>query len=1181
MLPILCRIAFRFIIALCCIPVFPQALTTVSDTVHSAGGGTPNGTLTLTWQRTLNASRQIVYPGTLTVPITNGVVFVQLLPNDVALPPGTCYGAAWNLAGVQSQNYWFVPTSATPVTLNQIQGNYPCSTQQGALVAPAQIVGGPAGATDVLTSVNGVVSWQPGGGSGGSPLFSSILSGVNNSGQTMVVGSTSQLTFSGSGLVNANQIDGTTITSLYGNSGKLAQANGTLVSGDLASYDSSGNLIDSTIPVGNVIVNTGSYANPSWITSLAGSKITGAFGCGSVPTLTGDVSSSGCAVTVNSTNGMAFAPSATTNALNASNINAGTLGGAFMSAVNLAASGNGGVTGNLPVTNLNSGTGATNATYWRGDGVWASIANGGTVTNTLGPLSAGQLVIGNGGSDVTVIGTLGTATTVYHGNAGGTGSFSSVALTTDVSGILPGANGGTNNGFFAITGPTTSLKTFTFPNASATVLTSNAPVTMQQGGTGADFSAIAKGGLLTGTGAGTLGITVAGTNGFVLTANSGVAGGVQWTSPTSGGTVTSIVFSSPLTGGTVTATGTVGCATCVTSAAALTSNQLLIGGGSQASAALGSLGTTTTVLHGNASGAPAFSQVVTGDIGAGAVSLTTQVTGVLPGANGGMVFPGAGIGNSTGSAWGTSYTTSGTGTVLALTASPVFTTPNLGTPSTLVLTNATSLPIGATPLTTSQDILYDNAGVLARLPIVTGGSCLGSSGGVWASLACSGGGGGSTSFTLTNAGTTGTTVNTLTKATAGTAIIATTSDTNGILGVTSSGAGTTGSATITFAGAVSCVFDGATTSNHYVISSTTTNGDCHDGGANPPVGVQTIGRVWTTNGSAGTYTIDLFAPSNPPIIAGAGILPTSSAAGVTLAVDTTVIETRSNYQSGADISAITGSDTSTAYAALLNPALGAYTQNMIVTMLPDLTSGASPTINLNSLGPIAIKKNVSGTLTNIAASDIPPNMPIPLIAIGSPVSSFLAIPTNWSAGSGITQLTGAVLAGPGSGSQAATLSTTGVSSGSYTNANITVGTDGRLTSASNGSGGSGSGASFFPPVGVLPPGAGVPVIPVGTPYCSSAASPAVCGGAATGTVAIPTGVNPTLVVNTTALGPGARIVLTADDTNVPAGATCNSTLATLVGGVAITARTTDSGFTISYNGTITTNPVCLTFSIQN
>ncbi len=85
----------------------------------------------------------------------------------------------------------------------------------------------------------------------------------------------------------------------------------------------------------------------------------------------------------------------------------------------------------------------------------------------------------------------------------------------------------------------------------------------------------------------------------------------------SGNLVTSIATTSPITGGTITSTGTIACATCVTSAAALTSNAVVLGAGSQATKVVAgiitdgtaqiSLGVNTTTLgsvklFGNTSG---------------------------------------------------------------------------------------------------------------------------------------------------------------------------------------------------------------------------------------------------------------------------------------------------------------------------------------------------------------------------------------------------------------------------------------------------------------------------------------------------------------------------------------------------------------------------------------------------
>lgn len=155
------------------------------------------------------------------------------------------------------------------------------------------------------------------------------------------------------------------------------------------------------------------------------------------------------------------------------------------------------------------------------------IAAGTTATGAHQTLAAGattEILVGGGASALPVWTTatgsgapvratspalvtpsLGTPTS---GNLGSCTNYQAANL----SGIVPGANGGTNNGFMQFTGPATSLKTFTLPNATATILTSNAAVTVAQGGTGATTLT----GVLQGNGTGAVTATNGTTAGNVL-----------------------------------------------------------------------------------------------------------------------------------------------------------------------------------------------------------------------------------------------------------------------------------------------------------------------------------------------------------------------------------------------------------------------------------------------------------------------------------------------------------------------------------------------------------------------------------------------------------------------------------------------------------------------------------------
>lgn len=252
----------------------------------------------------------------------------------------------------------------------------------------------------------------------------------------------------------------------------------------------------------------------------------------------------------------------------------------------------------------------------------------------------------------------------------GVATCASVSLTADVTGTLPVANGGT-----ALASYTQGDILYASGTTTLAALAKNTTATRYLSNTGTSNNpAWAQIALATGV------------SGTLPVAN----GGTGLTSGTSGGVLA------------YTASGT------LASSGALSANQIVLGGGAGAApTVLASLGTTTTVLHGNAAGAPTF----------GAVNLATDTTGSLGVAQGGTGLASYTIGDL--------IYASGTTTLAKLAAS---------TASTFLRsTGAGSAPAWSTTTwpnsATTGDILYASAANgYANLAAVAAGSFLRSAG---------------------------------------------------------------------------------------------------------------------------------------------------------------------------------------------------------------------------------------------------------------------------------------------------------------------------------------------------------------------------------------------------------------------------------------------------------------------
>ena len=139
--------------------------------------------------------------------------------------------------------------------------------------------------------------------------------------------------------------------------------------------------------------------------------------------------------------------------------------------------------------------GGTSASTGRFTTVTSTVATGTAPFTVASTTPVTNLSIGGNAATATNVAYSGLTGTVPTWNQNTTGSAATLTTTRAIYGnnfdgsaaltqIIASTYGGTGNGFTKFSGATTAEKTYTLPDATTTILTTNAAVTPAQGGTG-------------------------------------------------------------------------------------------------------------------------------------------------------------------------------------------------------------------------------------------------------------------------------------------------------------------------------------------------------------------------------------------------------------------------------------------------------------------------------------------------------------------------------------------------------------------------------------------------------------------------------------------------------------------------------------------------------------------------